>query len=86
MLTLVIFQLPTIRRAWIEDVIVTSAHRRKGVARSLTQEAIRRAQDAEVGILDLTSRPARTAANAMYQQLGFKQRETNVYRFDLREK
>ena len=33
--------------------------------------------------VDLTSRPSREAANRLYQRLGFKQRETNVYRYDL---
>ena len=33
--------------------------------------------------VDLTSRPSREAANRLYQRLGFKQRDTNVYRYDL---
>jgi ribosomal protein S18 acetylase RimI-like enzyme len=32
--------------------------------------------------VDLTSRPSRTAANRLYQRLGFVERETNVYRFE----
>jgi ribosomal protein S18 acetylase RimI-like enzyme len=34
--------------------------------------------------VDLTSRPKREAANHMYRKLGFVERDTNVYRFDLR--
>jgi ribosomal protein S18 acetylase RimI-like enzyme len=30
--------------------------------------------------LELTSRPSRTAANALYVSLGYERRETNVYR------
>ena len=33
--------------------------------------------------VDLTSRPAREAANALYQSLGYERRETNVYRLRL---
>jgi ribosomal protein S18 acetylase RimI-like enzyme len=33
---------------------------------------------------DLTSRPAREAANHMYRRMGFERRDTHVYRFDLR--
>ena len=29
--------------------------------------------------LNFTSRPARVAANKLYQKLGFKRKETNVY-------
>jgi ribosomal protein S18 acetylase RimI-like enzyme len=35
--------------------------------------------------VDLTSRPARGAANGWYQSLGFVQRQTNNNRYDLRE-
>jgi ribosomal protein S18 acetylase RimI-like enzyme len=34
-----------------------------------------------VRTVDLTSRPSREAANALYLKLGFERRETNVYRF-----
>ena len=33
--------------------------------------------------LRLTSKPSRVEANALYQALGFKQRETNVYQMSL---
>jgi ribosomal protein S18 acetylase RimI-like enzyme len=33
--------------------------------------------------VDLTSRPAREAANSLYRKIGFVQRDTNVYRFTL---
>jgi ribosomal protein S18 acetylase RimI-like enzyme len=31
--------------------------------------------------VDLTSRASRTAANRLYQQLGFQLRDSNVYRY-----
>jgi ribosomal protein S18 acetylase RimI-like enzyme len=80
-LTLVLFRIPTGLRAWIEDVMVDASARRRGVASALSRAALDRARDAGAVSVDLTSRPSREAANALYQSLGFEQRETNVYRF-----
>ncbi len=83
-LTLVLFRIPTGVRAWIEDVVVDSEARGKGVGQSLNEEALNRARAAGASTVDLTSRPSREAANRLYQRLGFKARETNIYRFDLK--
>jgi len=32
----------------------------------------------------LTSRPTREAANRLYQRMGFKLRESNLYRYELK--
>jgi ribosomal protein S18 acetylase RimI-like enzyme len=80
-LTLVIFRLPTGLRAWIEDVVVDEAVRGRGVGEALNKAAIKATFDSGARTLDLTSRPSRVAANRLYQKLGFKARETNVYRF-----
>jgi ribosomal protein S18 acetylase RimI-like enzyme len=81
MLTLVVFRIPTGQRAWIEDVVVDEATRGKGVGLKLVEAAINLAREKGAKTIDLTSRPAREAANRLYQKAGFKQRETNVYRF-----
>ncbi len=82
-LTLVVFPIPTGIRAWIEDVVVDGEARGKGVGRLLNEVALDRARDAGAKTVDLTSRPSREAANRLYRRIGFVQRETNVYRFDL---
>jgi len=82
-LTLVVFRIPTAMRAWIEDVVVDEAARGTGVGELLNREALRVAAGRGAKTVDLTSRPAREAANRLYQRLGFKQRDTNVYRFEL---
>jgi ribosomal protein S18 acetylase RimI-like enzyme len=82
-LTLAMFRIPTGRRAWIEDVVVDSAQRGKGVGEALTRAALRVAQAAGATTVDLTSRPSREAANRLYQRIGFQLRETNVYRYTL---
>jgi len=82
-LTLVIFHIPTGVRAWIEDVVVDADARGKGVGEALNKFALAEAKRQGATTVDLTSRPSREAANRLYQRLGFVQRDTNVYRFEL---
>jgi ribosomal protein S18 acetylase RimI-like enzyme len=82
-LTLVAFRIPTGVRTLIEDVVVDSAARGAGVAAAMTHAAIAHARSLGATTVDLTSRPSRQAANRLYQRLGFVQRETNVYRYEL---
>jgi len=79
-LTLVVFSAPTGPRAWIEDVVVATRTRGRGVGAALVHAANARAGAAGSRTVDLTSRPSREAANRLYVRLGFVQRETNVYR------
>jgi len=81
MLTLVTFPLPSGLRARIEDVVVDQAARGQGIGTALTTAALRLAQDQGARSVDLTSRPSRTAANRLYQQLGFQLRDSNPYRY-----
>ena len=81
MLSLVLFRIPTGRKAWVEDVVVDEKARGRGVGKRLTEHAIQVAREHGAHSVDLTSRPSREAANALYQRVGFEQRETNVYRF-----
>lgn len=82
MLTLVVFAIPTGVRAWIEDVVVDSDLRGQGVGALLTREALRLAQLSGARTVELTSRPTREAANRLYAKLGFRVRQTNVYRYE----
>ncbi|MCU1393503.1 MAG: hypothetical protein JWM34_1931 [Ilumatobacteraceae bacterium] len=82
-LTLVVFRIPTGVRAWIEDVVVDSSARGRGVGESLNQFALDLARSKGAKTVDLTSRPSREAANRLYQRIGFVARETNIYRYDL---
>jgi ribosomal protein S18 acetylase RimI-like enzyme len=80
-LTLVMFPIPTGMRAWIEDVVVDEAAGRKGIGTELSREALRIAQQAGARTVDLTSRPSRVAAGRLYERIGFRPRETRVYRY-----
>ena len=82
-LTLALFRIPTALRAWIEDVIADPDVSGQGVGRALTLEALRIARERGAKTVDLTSRPSREAANHIYKAVGFTQRETNVYRYEL---
>jgi ribosomal protein S18 acetylase RimI-like enzyme len=82
-LTLVTFRIPTGLRAWIEDVVVDENTRRSRAGWKLTEAALAKAKALGVSTVDLTSRPSREGANAMYQKMGFELRNSNLYRFAL---
>jgi ribosomal protein S18 acetylase RimI-like enzyme len=82
-LTLVVFKIPTGTRAWIEDVVVDSNARGKGVGKLLIQHASKLAKKMGAKTTDLTSHPSRKSANALYKKAGFEIRETNVYRYKI---
>lgn len=82
-LTLVFNLIPTGHKVWIEDVVVNSSARGKGVGEKLVQFAIDYTADKNIDKINLTSSPERVAANKLYQKLGFESRETNVYRLTM---
>lgn len=84
-LTLVFYHIPTGLKAYIEDVVVDKDARGKGVGKALISYAIQLARKKRALKIDLTSHPARIAANKLYRKMGFTQRESNVYRLSLQE-
>ena len=78
-LTLVWYDLPSGRRAWIEDVVVDAAARGCGVGRALVEAALRLAAEIGAERVLLTSNPTRTAARALYRSCGFHEAETSVF-------
>jgi ribosomal protein S18 acetylase RimI-like enzyme len=82
-LTLVLFPVPSGLRGRVEDVVVDTAARGRGIAALLITEALRIAREAGARTVDLTSRPDRVAANRLYERLGFQARESTVYRFSV---
>lgn len=83
MAALAVLRVPSGLKAWIEDVVVDEACRGRGIGEALTVAAIAHARQAGVRSLHLTSNPARTAANHLYQKLGFRRHETNLYHLQL---
>ena len=64
----------------IESVVVSFSCRGKGFGRELMSAMIDAAKGLEVHHIQLTSNPARVAANRLYQELGFERYETNCYK------
>jgi ribosomal protein S18 acetylase RimI-like enzyme len=81
--TLAMYRTPTGLHTWIEDVVVDENSRGKGFGAALTQACIQAAASAGAHGVNLTSRPARQAANHLYQRMGFIRRETNVYYYPI---
>jgi ribosomal protein S18 acetylase RimI-like enzyme len=81
MLALVVFRIPSGVRAFVEDVVVDARFRGRGIGEALTARALELARARGARTVDLTSRPMRTAANALYRKMGFEKRDTNVYRY-----
>ena len=82
-LTLVVFTIPTGKKAFIEDVIVDESARGLGLGKLLMEKAIEIAKEKKVLRIELSSRPMRVPANRLYLSMGFKVRETNFYRLEL---
>jgi ribosomal protein S18 acetylase RimI-like enzyme len=83
-LTLHIYRIPTGLSARIDDVIVATEARGRGVGEALMRAAIEHARALGAKAVNLTSHPRREAANRLYLRLGFERRETNVYAYKLR--
>ncbi|GLS19259.1 hypothetical protein GCM10007874_22760 [Labrys miyagiensis] len=81
--TMVLIAVATGSRASIEDVVVDVSQRGKGIGEALMQAAIAAARAKGARKVDLTSNPSRQAAHRLYQRLGFRKRETDVFRLDL---
>ena len=79
----VVVPMPAGLRARIEDVVVDEAARGQGIGAALTQAAIRLAAAEGARTVDLTSRPSRAAANRLYERLGFRLRDSRMYRFTI---
>ncbi|EGJ72377.1 GCN5-related N-acetyltransferase [Bacteroides coprosuis DSM 18011] len=82
-LALVVFTIPTGKKAFIEDVIVDHSARGLGIGEKLIQKAIDLSKEKQVRRIELSSRPIRIPANKLYQKMGFKVRDTNFYRLEL---
>ncbi len=80
-LTLVFYRIPTGLNARIEDVVVDSSERGKGVGEKLMRLAIQNALDANAEKIDLTSTPKRHAAIRLYLNLGFELSNNGTYRY-----
>jgi ribosomal protein S18 acetylase RimI-like enzyme len=67
----------------IESVVVSFSCRGRGYGRELMSALVEAAKGFKAHHIQLTSNPARVAANRLYQELGFVRYETNCYKMIL---
>jgi ribosomal protein S18 acetylase RimI-like enzyme len=83
LLTLVVYDIPSGRKGWIEDVVVDVAHRGRGIGQQLVRHAMELAQREGVRQVMLTSNPSRQAAHRLYERMGFERYDTYCFRHTL---
>jgi GNAT superfamily N-acetyltransferase len=81
--TVIIYTTPFWVKARLDEVVVDESARGKGVGEALVKASLDIARDKGVEVVELQSGVQREAANRLYPRLGFKLRETNVYRITL---
>jgi GNAT superfamily N-acetyltransferase len=78
-----LYATPAYIKARIEDVVVDENVRGKGVGEALVRRCIEVAREGGAEIVELQSARWREVANRLYPRIGFKLRESNLYRLDL---
>lgn len=86
MATLILYRAPTGMRAIIEDLVVDARARGKHIGEGLIRACLEQAEVAGASQVMLTSNPGRTAANRLYQRMGFELHKTNVYRYTFKRR
>ncbi|WP_413988286.1 GNAT family N-acetyltransferase [Labrys okinawensis] len=81
--TMVLIEVASGSRVSIEDVVVDESQRGTGIGDALMRVAVAAARAQGAGKVDLTSNPSRQAAHRLYLRLGFKKRQTDVFRLEL---
>jgi ribosomal protein S18 acetylase RimI-like enzyme len=80
MILLLVYRIPYLRKAHLDDLAVDETFRSQGLGTQLLQKAIAVAKEKGVTYVDFTSRLTRGPANKLYAKLGFTKHDTNVYR------
>jgi len=86
MLTLAVVDIPTGRKAWIEDVVVDGNSRGIGVGIALVDRAKELSASLSAKRIYLTSNPSRKAAHRLYKKCGFEQYDTTLFKIDISSK
>lgn len=81
--SVLVYTTPAYGKARIEDVVVDEHSRGKGVGEALVRRCIEVARMHGAEILELQSARHREVANRLYPRLGFKLRDSNLYRLAL---
>jgi GNAT superfamily N-acetyltransferase len=81
--TVIVYTTPFWIKARLDEVVVDEAARGKGVGAALVKAALDVARARGAQVAELQSGVQREVANRLYPRMGFKRRETNVYRITL---
>ena len=71
------------KTGFVEDVVVDETYRGQGLGQKVMEVLIQEAKNAGASQLYLTSGPDRIAAQKLYLRIGFKKRETDVFKLVL---
>ena len=80
MATLVLMTTPHGKRAKIEDVVVDEKYRGKGIGEKISKKLVAIAKSKRVRRIELTTGQKRIAAHRLYERVGFKKVDSDVYR------
>jgi GNAT superfamily N-acetyltransferase len=81
--TVIVYTTPFWIKARLDEVVVDESARGRGVGAALVKASIDLAREKGVEVVELQSGVQREEANRLYPRMGFKLRETNVYRIVL---
>jgi len=81
--TVIVYTTPFWIKARLDEVVVDGAARGKGVGAALMKASLDLAREKGVEVVELQSAVHREEANRLYPRMGFKLRQTNVYRIVL---
>jgi ribosomal protein S18 acetylase RimI-like enzyme len=83
MVTLCVFPTLTGPKAYLDHLVVAPDRRRRGIGRALVRHAIEQAQAAGASRIDLTANDEKQAGRALYESLGFQERDTGSFRLHI---
>jgi GNAT superfamily N-acetyltransferase len=81
--TVILYTTPFWIKARLDEVVVDVSARGKGVGAALVKASLDLAREKGAEVVELQSGVQREEANRLYPRMGFKLRETNVYRIVL---
>src|SRR5881628_806367 len=83
--TVIVYTTPFWIKARLDEVVVDVSARGRGVGEALVKAAldVGRERGAQVAELQSGRGPARAAAHKLYERIGFKIRDTDVFRISL---